>query len=190
MAAVREIAKERLSEYGQIPTSFEVKTILKPDFLNNGLAGIMFNEVEVAKPYWKNYDQAEEDRPDNWARKFNIDNWGILVAVEDDKFVGGAVLAYRNPEVRMLEGRSDLSVLWDIRVDPEYRSKGIGRILFAAAAEWSKQRGCKMMKIETQNINTAACKFYHKLGSRLGIINCHAYRDYPEEIMLVWYYDL
>jgi GNAT superfamily N-acetyltransferase len=93
----------------------------------------------------------------------------------------------------MLEGREDLSVLWDIRVRPDKRGNGIGEALFNTALEWSLLRGCRQMKIEPQNINTAACHFYTKMGCELGTIHRFAYMQDPNlthEVMLNWFIDL
>jgi len=93
----------------------------------------------------------------------------------------------------LLEERDDLSVLWDIRVQPERRGNGNGKALFSKACEWSSKSHYRQLKIETQNINLAACHFYRKMGCELGTINRFAYwqdPDIPHEIMLNWYLDL
>jgi len=99
-------------------------------------------------------------------------------------------LAYQTLNVNMLEGKSDISVLWDIRVLPEKRGFGVGSMLFEQGVNWSKERGCKRIKIETQNTNINACRFYKKHGCKLGNINQYAYGDLSEEIMMIWYYAL
>jgi GNAT superfamily N-acetyltransferase len=89
----------------------------------------------------------------------------------------------------MLEGRGDLAVLWDIRVRPERRGQGIGPALLRGAADWARQRGCTQLKIETQNVNAPACRFYASQGCELGVIHRHAYAGQPHvahETMLIW----
>jgi GNAT superfamily N-acetyltransferase len=93
----------------------------------------------------------------------------------------------------MLERRQDLAVLWDIRIQPAARRQGVGKQLFFAAAEWAQGRGCQQMKIETQNVNVPACRFYASLGCELGAIHRYAYAGHPRvghEAMLLWYLDL
>ena len=92
----------------------------------------------------------------------------------------------------MLAGRDDIAVLWDIRVHPDHRRSGIGTALFAEVVKWSRQKSCKYLKIETQNINVPACRFYAKQGCRLGEINRFAYIEprVAHEVMLVWYLNL
>ena len=66
-------------------------------------------------------------------------------------------------------------------------------MLFAEAANWSRQQGLLEMKIESQNNNVRAAHFYAKKGAVLGAINTRAYRGEPdigEEIQLIWYLDL
>ena len=92
----------------------------------------------------------------------------------------------------MLDGRQDLAVLWDLRVQPQARGQGVGRSLFAQAVAWSKARGCAQMKIETQNTNVRACRFYAAQGARLGDMRRFAYRAEPsiaQEVQLIWYFD-
>jgi GNAT superfamily N-acetyltransferase len=60
--------------------------------------------------------------------------------------------------------RSDLAVLWDIRVQPERRGRGVGKALFYASVDWACRRGCRQLKVETQNVNVAACRFYASQG--------------------------
>ena len=74
----------------------------------------------------------------------------------------------------------------DIRVDPAFRGKGIGSACWSER-RWARQRGCKLLKIETQNNNVQACRFYAKQGCELGGILRHAYKDYPQEVELLWY---
>ena len=104
--------------------------------------------------------------------------------------LGGAVVAWNTPGVDMLEGRDDLAVLWDLRVHPDHRREGVGSRLFQHAAAWARAKGCRQLKIETQNINVRACKFYAKQGCYLGAVHAGAYPEFPEEVQLLWYLDL
>jgi GNAT superfamily N-acetyltransferase len=90
----------------------------------------------------------------------------------------------------MLEGRRDLSVLWDIRVAPDARGKGIGSALFERVEAWAQAQGCRQLKVETQNINVRACGFYGRHGCELRAVHYAAYPELPEEIQLLWYKDL
>ena len=190
---IQEIKAERLSEYAKIPISFEVKSIFQVDLINNGLDGMRLHEERVVTFYVKDYDSYEDGGPERWIRQFNTHNWGIFLAVKDNQPVGGATVAFDTSGINMLCGRKDLAVLWDVRVHPDFRHQGIGTKLFQYAVDWSKKRGCKQFKIETQNVNANACKFYAKQGCKLGAIDLYGYFGHPKvghEVMMIWYLDL
>ena len=90
----------------------------------------------------------------------------------------------------MLEDRRDLAVLWDIRVSPDARSRGIGSALFGAVEKWAESRGYRQLKVETQNINVPARRFYERQGCKLRAIRHLAYPNLPDEIQMLWYKDL
>jgi GNAT superfamily N-acetyltransferase len=89
-----------------------------------------------------------------------------------------------------LEGCRDLSVLWDIRVAPDARGKGIGSALFERVEAWAKANGCRQLKVETQNINVRACDFYARHGCELRAVHHAECPELPAEIQLLWYKDL
>ncbi len=112
---------------------------------------------------------------------------------QHNKSIGGLTLAYKTPGVYMLEDRDDLTVVWDIRVLSEYRYQGIGTILFQKAIEWARDKHCTQLKVETQNVNEPACRFYVKQGCKLGGLNRFAYQEDPltrEEVQLLWYLNI
>ncbi len=117
-------------------------------------------------------------------------NWGLISAHEPGRRVGGAVVACNTPGVSMLEGRSDLAVLCDIRVRPEARSSRTGSLLFRAVEAWARDRRCRILKVETQNTNVPACRFYRRMGCTLGAIDRFAYVDLPDETQLMWFKEL
>jgi GNAT superfamily N-acetyltransferase len=185
-----EVGPEKLGEYASIPSKVKVTQRLDIDLVQEGLGGMLLTLVNVEKSYTKDYD-AYGEIPTDWPKKFEVSNWGFFLAMEGEKLAGGAAVAFNTHGVNMLEERSDLAVLWDIRVDPAFRGSGIP--LFRYAAEWSKKRGCRQMKIETQNVNVPACRFYQRMGCSLGEIRRFGYAAFPavaDEVMLNWYLDL
>ncbi len=138
----------------------------------------------------KDYDAIDGEAPSSWPNRFDVSNWGFVVARSNGHRIGGAVIAFDTVGVDMLEERRDLAVLWDIRIDPAFRGQGVGALLFQAAEKWSAARGCTLLKVETQNTNLAACKFYARQGCTLGEIKRLAYPSLPHEIQLLWYKDL
>jgi GNAT superfamily N-acetyltransferase len=181
---------DHLAEHGQISIAFEVRHILELTVADGGLGGFVLRERSLASPYIKDYDSIGGSRPSDWRRYFDISNWALHSAWIDDRKVGGVVTAFRTDGLDMLERREDLAVIWDIRVSPDHRGRGVGSALFAAAEGWAKAKGCRQLKIETQNVNVAACRFYMRQGCTLGGIHRFAYPLLPEELQLLWYKDI
>ena len=174
-------------ELARIPISFEVESVLDVSAPGGGLGGLLLSERRLDASYVKDYDTDEGEHPSQWAKRFEVSNWGLIGARAGGARVGAATVAYDTAGVNMLEARRDLAVLWDIRVAPEARGRGVGSALFRAVEAWAAARGCRQLKIETQNINVPACRFYARQGCTLGAINRFAYRLLPEEVQLLWY---
>jgi GNAT superfamily N-acetyltransferase len=185
-----EIGPDRLGEYCLVSNRFEVRSWLRVELVKGGLGGVLLGEEPVEEHYVKDYDSSGE-LPSDWPKQFDVTKWGFFLAMDGNTTVGGATVAFDTAGVFMLETRRDLSVLWDIRVCPDAR--GVGIPLFRYAAEWSRKRGCRQMKVETQNINLPACRFYQRMGCQLGEIRRFGYAAIPavaHEVMLCWYLEL
>lgn len=187
---ILEESADQLDAYGRVSIAFRVESRLRVDLVGGGLGGIQLVVEKVDPAYVKDYDLISGEGPGNWAERWDISRWGILAAFSGAERVGGAAVAWDTPGVDMLEGRRDLAVLWDIRVAPEFRGRGVGRRLFAAGVQWARAKGCRTLKVETQNINVPACRFYARHGCALGAITRWAYPDLPDEVQLMWYLDL
>ncbi len=190
MITYRQVDTSYLEEYDTIPMRVQIKTILALEKVDRGLGGILLEETPV-KAYMKDF--GAEEKAAKYAEQFDLTNWAFFMAYDGDTPVGGATVASRTEKVNMLEGRDDLSVLWDLRVHDEYKGQGIGSKLFAMAVQWSRSRGLTEMKIECQNNNVPACRFYHKQGAVLAKIDEYAYFkdiEYRDEVQLIWYLKL
>jgi GNAT superfamily N-acetyltransferase len=179
-----------VAELAQIPIAFVVDRILDVTVREGGLGGFLLSERLLDQPYVKDYDAIDGEGPLRWEKAFDLSNWGLLGAYAGGSRIGGGVVAFDTDGVVMLEGRNDLAVLWDIRVWPHVRGNGIGSMLFQAVESWAIARGCRQLKIETQNINVPACRFYARQGCVLGGINRFAYPAFPDEVQLLWYKNL
>jgi GNAT superfamily N-acetyltransferase len=190
---IRLSGPAELALYGQVSSAFQVDSQLVVTPVDGGLDGLRLHEEPVHPSYTKDYDAYKGGWPEDWPRQFDVRNWGFLLALEGERPVAGAAVAWRTPGVHMLASRDDMAVLWDIRVRPDLRHQGLGRQVFWHAASWARQQGARLLKVETQNINVRACRFYHQQGCRLGEINLYGYAGVPavaHEVMLVWYLDL
>ena len=176
-----------LADYARVPISFTTSVIYEVSVSASGEISLAEREMETLIE--KDYD-ATSDAPISWASSFDISTWGFFAAYAGGARVGGAAVAIGTPDVEMLEGRDDLALLWDLRIAPDYRGRGIGGALIAAAEKWSKAKGAMTLKVETQNINVPACRRYARSGFVLRAANFGAYSDFPGEVQLLWYKDL
>jgi GNAT superfamily N-acetyltransferase len=185
-----EEAMTTLPEYARVPIVFTVDRVLDVTNGDDPAGGVALSERHLKFAYEKDYDAIAGEGPLQWARRFNLSKWALFTARLATRIVGGATVAFDTPELTMLEGRRDLAVLWDIRVSPDCRGQGVGSALFERVEAWAERHGCRQLKIETQNTNARACRFYARQGCQLRAIHRGAYPEFPEEIQLLWYKDL
>ena len=197
MISYRMVDKTYFSEYDSIPMRYNVKSYYKLEKINSGLGGFTLVECAV-EPYIKDFCIGDNGIAAQWER-FDLSNWAFFMAFDGERPIGAATVASRTKEVGMLDGRDDLALLWDIRVDESYKRQGVGQALFDMAVEWSRKQALVQMKIECQSNNVPAIKFYHKQGAELSAIDEYAnYTDYtsynaPEfrhETEFIWFLDL
>ena len=185
------LTRENLMAYATIPIAFTATSILRVELTDGGVRGITLTEEPLPAPVLHDGDAIEGEGPIRWLdHGWDLAGWVMLCAFDGDRRVGGAVVAVHTEGMWFLRGRTDTSALWDLRVDHDYRRQGVGRRLFEAAGAWSKARGLVRMKIETQNTNVAACRFYRAMGARLGGFERYAYVNLPDEVELDWYLEL
>ncbi|KIJ43922.1 hypothetical protein M422DRAFT_30732 [Sphaerobolus stellatus SS14] len=200
MIDIKQIDKSYLPIYDTIPMLVRVESEYAVEPIDGGLGGFLFQLKEVTTPYTK--DLGKYEKPSKYEERFDISNWAFFIAFDTDKpnpdgsgplAVGAITLVGRTPNVDMLDRRDDLAVLWDIRVREESQRLGLGTKLFTTAVRWARKQGFRQLKIEAQNNNIAACRFYRKQGALLGGLNRYAYYDDPDirgDVQLLWYLDL
>ena len=66
------------------------------------------------------------------------------------------------------------------------RRRGVGAALLDAAERRAVNRGASQLRVETQQINVPACRFYLRHGFSLESVRPDAYPDLPEEVQLLW----
>ena len=174
----------QLAAYETVPISFQVRSRVNLDELRAS-NGATITEIP-ATARWKDYDACPEDCPTSLAARFDMSNWLILSAFDGEQRLGGMLVAFDTPGCNMLEGRTDLVVPFDVRVHPTARGKGVGRSLFGYVVAWTRDRGCTELRVETQDVNVAACRFYRAMGCELYLAKEGAYGPEIDEAMLIW----
>lgn len=194
-ANVQEITSDGFPRYGAIPNWYEVRSVFRVEAIDGGLGGFRLVEERVAEPYIRDYGSLGDDNPTAWSADFDPDRWGIFLAIDGgERPVGGAAVAVDAAVYPMDRfQRRDLAVLWDIRVHPDHRGRGVGSKLFRYAADWARPRGYGQLGLETDSANVPACRFYRCQGCELGAIHRFGYAGVPEvadNAMLLWYLEL
>jgi GNAT superfamily N-acetyltransferase len=188
-----EIAVEgpdALDAYASIPISYRIVEILDQDVPSSPDSLLPYASRTIDASIVKDYDAQPGNHPLDWPARFDVRGWGFLAAYSGDERVGGAVIVAGCPDIDMLEGRVDLALLWDIRVAPAARNQGVGTLLLAAAESWARARSAYVLKVETQNTNVSACRFYASHGFTLRAVNRGTYAQLPDEVQFLWYKDL
>ncbi len=81
---------------------------------------------------------------------------------------------YRNADWRYADvPENEIMVLHTLVVDPQIAGHGYGRAFVSFYEQYAKEHGCPYLRMDTNIINTAARRFYAKLGFReSGIVGC------------------
>jgi GNAT superfamily N-acetyltransferase len=170
---------ERLADYASVPIRYQVTEVFDDAAIEAFACGTLPTTTPLVQPFWKDYDTLPDNHPTDWATRFDVSHWIILAAYLEDRRMGGAIVI--TGDVQM-----DSTLLWDIRVAPDARCQGIGRALLNAAEQAARQRGARALRVETQQINAAACRFYFRNEFVLEQINPGAYPMLPDEVQLFW----
>ena len=68
---------------------------------------------------------------------------------------------------------AEIMVLHTLVVDPQCAGSGFGTAFVSYYEQYAKEHGCHYLRMDTNQINTAARRFYAKLGFReSGIVGC------------------
>jgi ribosomal protein S18 acetylase RimI-like enzyme len=108
-----------------------------------------------------------------------------LVAQED-----GRLIAFLDAEV---ESWRRVLKVWNLLVDEQHRSRGMGTTLLQRATEFAATNNCRAISVEAQATNWPALCFYRKLGFQICGVDDHFYtnRDLERrEVALFLYREL
>lgn len=93
----------------------------------------------------------------------------VFSAMLDGGHVGWIELGYDSWNNRMR--------LWEFLVKEEFRRRGIGKLLMDHAVRIAKEKGARMLVLETQTCDTPAINFYLKYGFELVGFDAAAYSN-------------
>jgi ribosomal protein S18 acetylase RimI-like enzyme len=186
---VREERPPDWQAYGGISIAFDVRSTLDITPAPELPEELLIRERALDKPYTKDYDMLAGGLA-RWTHLYHSTTWGVFAAhvVRDGESerAGGAAVTTDLLGIDVLGESPDVAYLWDIRVHPGLRGIGIGKALFDAAAGWARERRCRELRVETQNINVPACNLYRRQGCSIVHVDTAAYVELPGEVQLIW----
>lgn len=189
---IQPVSAGDLDEYARVPIRFDQYSVLEVHEIDDGLGGLRFVETATRSTV-KDSDELDGQRPTDWPERFDLSRWSFALARDRAAAIGAAAWVIGDPGIHLLRGRRDAALLWDLRVAPDHRRRGVGTALFDHVVEDARAQGCRELRVETQNTNVAACRFYSARGARLAEVDRYHYIDTPEtarEVMLIWQLDL
>lgn len=123
----------------------------------------------VRKPFEKVLDK-------NYQGKLfedHVEEPRVFAALCENRQVGWVELGYDRWNNRMR--------VWEFLVEEEFRKRGIGTLLMNHAVKVAKEKGARMLVLETQTNKDTAIKFYLNLGFKLIGLDIAAYSNEDSE---------
>ena len=71
--------------------------------------------------------------------------------------------------------------LYDLKVDPDCRGQGVGRLLIDKCKKVAAQQGYKGLYTQGQDHNLGACRFYLRMGFEIGGLDTRVYGGTSQE---------
>ncbi len=128
--------------------------------------GIGFWKMElVLTPLEEVREKAFEDR----LFEDHVEEPRVFAALVNSKQVGWIELGFHKWNNRMR--------VWEFLVEEEFRRRGIGTLLMKHAVKIAKEKGARMLVLETQTCNVPAISFYLKFGFELIGFDSTAYSN-------------
>jgi ribosomal protein S18 acetylase RimI-like enzyme len=93
----------------------------------------------------------------------------VFVAVRENRQVGWIELGYESWNNRMR--------VWELLVEKEFRKRGIGTLLMNHAVKIAREKGARMLVLETQTNNAEAINFYLQFGFSVIGLDINAYSN-------------
>jgi GNAT superfamily N-acetyltransferase len=124
-------------------------------------------EIDRVVPLYEWLFEPPGSRPPGWDREqvaaalagaVTADDAVVLIAEVDGRFVGLCTVYEDFDSVRFGRG----VVVEDLAVDPDQRSRGIGKELLDEARRWALSRGATRLQLDSSEARTDAHRFYER----------------------------
>lgn len=103
----------------------------------------------------------------------------LFVAEFERAVIGAAIFnqiqlpAYRNAPWQNKVLDDNLMVVHTLVIDPQMKGQGFGKEFMSFYEKYAKNKGCKVLRLDTNEKNFVAREFYKKLGfTEIAIVSC------------------
>ncbi len=117
--------------------------------------------VHILAEFEEASDQVRTDIA-HYQEQYDAGLFEIIVAEADDQIIG---MALYYPSFSTWKGK--MMYLEDFVVNPEFRSLGVGQLIFDRFLEVSKKASCKLVKWQVLDWNEGAIKFYKRNQAKI-----------------------
>jgi ribosomal protein S18 acetylase RimI-like enzyme len=117
----------------------------------------------------KSLDESIEKNSDSSLFQSFVEEPRVFAVEMNNEQIGWLELGYEKWNNRMR--------VWEILVKEGFRRQGIGTVLMNKAVDIAKEKGARMLVLETQSCNVNAISFYLKLGFELVGLDAAAYSN-------------
>jgi ribosomal protein S18 acetylase RimI-like enzyme len=153
------------------PPTVNVRPATAADLPRLGRLGALLVEAHYnldAQRFLATKPRTPADYASFLARQLGKPDVAVLVADVSGDVIGYAYAAVEGYDYMALRGPA--GVVHDILVDPEFRRRGIGRLLLDAALAFLKVRGAPRVVLTTAEGNEAAQRLFARAGFRRTMI--------------------
>ncbi len=165
MITVKIVGEDRKDDIKIKNQPFPLFGLLFPSYQNGRWdhTELLFSKENVSEMCFpdEDYDYGEMSK-----------NSVFVGAYDGEKCVGLAIL--QQAPLRYM-------YLYDLKLDPERRGQGVGRMLIEKCKEVAAQQGYKGLYTQGQDNNLGACRFYLKMGFEIGGLDTHVYQGTAQE---------
>jgi ribosomal protein S18 acetylase RimI-like enzyme len=162
---------------GEMKIAELVKSDAYPERLISGYSTSSYYDLSICRDvgFWKmelTLKPLEEVREKTFEDRLfedHVEEPRVFAAFVNNKQVGWIELGFHKWNNRMR--------VWEFLVEEEFRQRGIGTLLMKHAVKIAKEKGARMLVLETQTCNVPAMSFYLKFGFELIGFDATAYSN-------------
>ncbi|EEM10803.1 MULTISPECIES: GNAT family N-acetyltransferase [Bacillus] len=180
---IRKLEIKDLNKIPEIDDSFTVdsKLVLSLEAKNQRIEYTVREIPSYEKTYSEDIYKEDQENDLDYSEYVNNLDKIIYLAFMNHQIIGMIILK-RN--------WNSFAYVEDIKVDKQFRQRGVGRKLIEQAKHWAQ--ACEMpgIMLETQSNNVRACKFYENCGFVIGGFDFLVYKGIHEqndEVAIYWY---